>query len=374
MALSGPPRGLGHGDTHTSLDAQTRPGATGAHLGLCGRPSTVRIAAGARTGHSDPAAIHDARRARYCAAGSGATMVAMSAPAWTVDPEDPRAPPQEVWEQMSDAERARLVESLPVDGPISDTEPPEGDPHWNETVRSRQTLERWFGRSGRRVYVSGNMNVFYPNERAFAPDVFAVLDVDPHPRNSWLVSAEGGRGLDLALEILVVGRRNKDLKENVERYARLGISEYFVFDRERRRLFGFRLPEPSATRYERLLPQEGRQVSRVLGLELFVENDRLRFSATDAPLPDTAELIARLGHLLGESEQRMLELEAALEEAQRRGEEEQHRREEEQHRREEEQRRREEEQHHREEEQRRREDAERELVALRAELARLRKQ
>ena len=41
--------------------------------------------------------------------------------------------------------------------------------------------------------------MYYPGERMFSPDLIAVVDVDPHPRDHWSVSAEG-RGLDVARE------------------------------------------------------------------------------------------------------------------------------------------------------------------------------
>jgi Uma2 family endonuclease len=72
--------------------------------------------------------------------------------------------------------------------------------------------------------------------------VLAVLDV-PQPeddeRMAWVVADEG-KGLDLVLEVLHHADRNKDLVENVERYARLGIPEYFVYDRARQRIHGHR--------------------------------------------------------------------------------------------------------------------------------------
>ncbi len=40
-----------------------------------------------------------------------------------------------------------------------------------------------------------------------------------------------GRGPDFILEVLHLGDRKKDLVKNVERYARLGVEEYFVYDR-----------------------------------------------------------------------------------------------------------------------------------------------
>lgn len=160
---------------------------------------------------------------------------------WRVDPLDPRAPPQSLWDQMSEDERAAIVDALPSDFPVSESSPPEGDRHYEAYTMARETLSRWFRDRGRRVYVSGNLPVYYPGETMFSPDVIAVMDVEPHQRESWIVSREGGRGLDFALEVIVSGRRRKDLQENVERYARLGIAEYFVFDRSRSMLRAYRL-------------------------------------------------------------------------------------------------------------------------------------
>ena len=282
---------------------------------------------------------------------------------WRVDPLDPRAPPQSLWDQMSEDERAAIVDALPSDFPVSESSPPEGDRHYEAYTMARETLSRWFRDRGRRVYVSGNLPVYYPGETMFSPDVIAVMDVEPHQRESWIVSREGGRGLDFALEVIVSGRRRKDLQENVERYARLGIAEYFVFDRSRSMLRAYRLGERS--RYERLMPQGGRYRSAVLELDLFLEGASLRFAVGDARLLSSGELVDQLSGLINDAEQRAVELEAALEEEQRK-------REEEQRRREEEQRRREEEQRKREEEQRKREESEREVERLRLELERLR--
>ena len=188
-------------------------------------------------------------------------------PRYVLDEDDPRAPSEEQWAAMSSAERARVVADLPSEFPLSEAAPPEGDPHFDAVVAVRDVLRGFFGRTGRRIYVANDLPVYYPAERMFAPDVMAVVDVSTHAREHWTVSAEG-KGLDVALEILWSGRRAKDLKENVERYARLGIPEYFVFDRKRLRLHGHRLAEPSARSYVPVLPQGGRLRSDVLGLEL----------------------------------------------------------------------------------------------------------
>ena len=267
---------------------------------------------------------------------------------WTLDPDDPRAPTREVWDAMTPEERAHVVATLPSDFPPNEANPPEGDRHYQAYSTARETLTRWFRERGKSVYVSGNLPVYYPGERMFSPDVIAVLDVEPHERESWIVSNEGGRGLDFALEIIVSGKRRKDLKDNVERYAQLQISEYFVFDRSRASLHAYRLPAASPSgaprQYERLVPQAGRYASGVLGLDLMLESGKLRFSVGQAQLLDPSELLGKLEGLLNGAEQRATELEAALEEEQQR----------------------------REEEQQRREAAEAEVRALRAELERLR--
>lgn len=248
-------------------------------------------------------------------------------PLWRLDPDDPRAPSREVWERMSEAERQRVVDELPSDFPVSESSPPEGDHHYQAYSVARETLNRWFKERGRSVYISGNLPVYYPGERMFAPDVVAVVDVDPHQRESWIVNREGNRGLDFALEVIVSGRRRKDLKDNVIRYASLGIAEYFVYDYSKKALYGYRLPADGKS-YQRMVPQEGRYASAVLGLDLSLEAGRLRFSVANAPLLDSGEVLSKLGALVNDAEARAIELEAALEEEQRRREEEQRRREE----------------------------------------------
>ena len=65
------------------------------------------------------------------------------------------------------------------------------------------------------------------------------------------------------LEMLHHGDRNKDLVENVERYARLGVPEYFVFDKSRDEVLGYRLSGQGSGRYTRVVPQRGRHASLV---------------------------------------------------------------------------------------------------------------
>ena len=215
-----------------------------------------------------------------------------------IDPDDPRAPSAEVWAQLSEKERARVVAELPASVPFA-LYPPEGDAHRSARDGIRNVLDSYYRRIGRRVYVASEMVVYYPGQPRFVPDVLAVTDADPHERTTWVVSAEG-KGLDVVVEVLFHGEARKDLVANVERYAALGIPEYFVFDRRALSLRGWRLQGDSPGRYEPLLPQAGRLRSEVLGLELTIEGTRLRFYHGTAALLDAEEVADKLGRLVDE--------------------------------------------------------------------------
>jgi Uma2 family endonuclease len=237
---------------------------------------------------------------------------------YRIDPADPRAPSEAEWSQMSQAERDRVVAMLPAEVPL-ELYPPEGDDHRKAKTQATDTLETFFKRVGRKVYVSSELGVFYPGEARFAPDILAVLDVEAHSRTKWVVAHEG-RGLDLVIEVHHLGSAAKDFDENVKRYARLGISEYFLFDRGKLSLRGYRLPPQGHARvYKPILPQQGRYVSEVLGLDLAVEGDKLRFLYGQAAILDSGELVAKLGTMLDEvithkqeAEARAAELEEKL--------------------------------------------------------------
>jgi Uma2 family endonuclease len=239
---------------------------------------------------------------------------------YVLDLADPRAPTHEQWLLMSPAERERVVAMLPASLPLELV--PEGDPHRKAKMSALETLDGFFQRAGRRIYLSSEIGVYYPGERRFAPDLLAVLDVEPHDRMTWVVDVEG-KGLDFVLEVHVAGSWAKDHVANVERFARLGIHEYFVFDRKQLHLQGYRLL-PRTRTYQRLLPQAGFFASEVLGLDLTVEGTKLRFFSGNAPIEDAGERIARLGSMVDEvlahkeeALQRAEELEGKLVEEQR---------------------------------------------------------
>jgi Uma2 family endonuclease len=221
----------------------------------------------------------------------------MRAARFVVDPRDPRAPSQALWDELTESERQEILDSLPSEIPVA---LPEGDPHRLPKTRAIEALSEFYRRLRRQVYLSAELPVYYPDEPMFAPDLLAVLDVEVHERQGWVTSQEC-KGLDFVLEINVSGDRKKDFEDNVVRYARLGIPEYFAFDVTRSRLLGWRLAGPEQRVYEPIVPQSGRWASRVLELDLSLEGGQLRFFHGTAPLLDASELIVRLSTMVDEA-------------------------------------------------------------------------
>jgi Uma2 family endonuclease len=216
----------------------------------------------------------------------------------------PIAPTAEAWRTMTPDQRERLL--LEVLDALSDPRSlmSEGRPHKKAKTRALDALNLHFRSIGRVVYLAEEMAVLYPGEEAFSPDLLAVLDVaepEDDQRMAWVVADEG-KGLDLVIEVLHQGDRDKDLVVNVERYAHLGIPEYFVYDRLRQQIHGFRLPQPGSPRYQRIVPQFGHYRSNVLGLDLAILGKGLRFLAGEAELPGSDDLIGRLQGMMGSLE------------------------------------------------------------------------
>ena len=187
-----------------------------------------------------------------------------------------------------------------------------------------------------------------------------------------MVSAEG-KGLDWVLEVHVGGDRKKDGALNVMRYGRLGIPEYFLYDRARNQLMAYRLASPDERVYTPIVPNHGVYESRVLGLDIRVHKDRLRFYEGTTLLLESDELVARLQAEADEARRRAEQAEQRREAERRLREEESRLREEESRRAEEAEQRREAERRLREEEQRRAEEAQQEVARLREEIERLKR-
>jgi hypothetical protein len=206
-----------------------------------------------------------------------------------------RAPSAEEWAAMSDAERTgaeqRILDALEdYREAVS-----EGTRHSRPKINAYKDLGDHFSRAGRRVLLATELCVLYPGQQAIVPDLLAVMDVaDPErERESWRVLDEG-RGIDFVLEFRNLGKKHKDLVENVKDFAHRGIAEYFSYDCRSKRLHAWRLSSADARTYTPMMPQGGVFPSLVLDLELGVTEGRLRFFKNLAQIPTSEELVGRL--------------------------------------------------------------------------------
>ena len=163
--------------------------------------------------------------------------------------------------------------------PESDGKPmAETDRHRAQMMASLHALEEYF-RLDPNAYVSGNIFVYYLDEngerQSVAPDILVVFGVEKKERRTYKIDAEG-KGPDIVIELTSSSTKAEDqvLKHYI--YANLGVREYFLFDPYsetiKPALRGFRLEGGE------YVPMAGETLrSEVLGLELKVENNRLRF-------------------------------------------------------------------------------------------------
>jgi len=134
------------------------------------------------------------------------------------------------------------------------------------------------------VYVAGDLFLYYEEgnpSAVVAPDVFVVLGAPNRSRSSYMLWREP-KAPDFVLEITSQSTRAQDQGTKRERYALLGVQEYFQYDPTRDYLEpplqGFYLvgdtyqPMPGTTSPEGTLVLR----SDVLGLELRLEEETLR--------------------------------------------------------------------------------------------------
>lgn len=216
--------------------------------------------------------------------------------------DDPRIrfPDEATWRSLSPAAQEALVEGIEAALDEYREAMSEGTRHVKRKMGAALDLDAHFRRAGRRVYIGSELAVLYPNEAVIVPDVLAVLACDPdYEPERWIVPDEK-RGIDLVIEVRNLGKKHKDLVENVRDYARARIPEYFSYDCRRGILRGWRLTEPGAQSYLPIIPQGGALHSQVLGLDLAIVDARLRFFVNQSMVPTEAELVARLQRVVDE--------------------------------------------------------------------------
>jgi len=169
---------------------------------------------------------------------------------------------------------ASVIHFTSVKYPETDGKPMgETDVHIKETMRLRQLLERFY--AGQRVYVSGNLLVFYQQgdpKKFVVPDVFVAKGLEPKDRRFYKLWLEH-KPPDVIFEVTSSKTKKKDTTTKPELYRQMRVPEYFLFDPTQDYLDpplqGYRL---AGERHEPLVPDaQGSLVSEQLGLRLCPE-------------------------------------------------------------------------------------------------------
>ncbi|XPM55208.2 MAG: Uma2 family endonuclease [Leptolyngbya sp. IPPAS B-1204] len=216
--------------------------------------------------------------------------------------------------------------------PDSDGKPmAESDPTRDYLIYGVEALGNYF-QDRPDVYVSGNLFIYYKQgvpDAVIAPDVFVVFGVEKKKRRSYKVWEEGGKTPAFVLEITSKTTQEQDEEDKPQKYARLGVLEYFQYDPTgeylQPQLKGLRLveghyhPIPA-----NLLPDGSLSIySEVLGLELRLTQGELRFytqtgqkllspSEAEQARRETEQALQQTEQALQQTEQALQQTEQAL--------------------------------------------------------------
>jgi Uma2 family endonuclease len=133
-------------------------------------------------------------------------------------------------------------------------------------------LQRYY-RGNSRVAVHANMFLYYVEgdpSKNVSPDLFITLDVPAEPTRRTFKIWKEGKAPDLIIEVTSRKTRREDKNKKLPLYRDvLKVREYFLFDPEEEyldpSLQGYRLV---GGEYIRIIPEDGRLPSEVLGLHL----------------------------------------------------------------------------------------------------------
>lgn len=149
---------------------------------------------------------------------------------------------------------------FPVNLPDEDGEPLESNWHRIQINLLVDLTHQWWS-SRDDYFAGGNMFVYFSVRQARVPayrgpDFFLVKEVALKPeRRSWRTWEEEGRFPDLIVELLSPSTAKGDLTKKKRLYERtFRTPEYFAYDPDARRLYGWRLGEGVV--YHTLLPNE----------------------------------------------------------------------------------------------------------------------
>jgi Uma2 family endonuclease len=196
------------------------------------------------------------------------------------------------------------------DYPTSDGKPmAETDHHRTLMEDLIRILKAWYAQH-QRVYVSGNLLLFYVRgnkRRHISPDVFVVKGVPKGDRLNYILWEEG-KAPHLVIELTSSSTRHEDVSRKFRLYQDvLKVKEYFLFDPLgdylQPQLQGYRLRGGS---YQAVRPVAGRLPSRVLELHLEADGEDLRLydPQTQRWLPTPEERITLTEQRLRQQQQR----------------------------------------------------------------------
>jgi Uma2 family endonuclease len=193
---------------------------------------------------------------------------------------------QQLEKQMPDATRL-----------LSDEPEMETSLHYTQLLLLVTCLE-WLWQDRDDFFIGANLTIYFSRQqlrnRDFrGPDFFLVKDTEKRPRSSWVVWEEDGRYPDLIIELLSDSTADTDrnLKKTLYQ-TRFHTPEYFWFSPESLEFVGFELV---GNDYQEVLPNaQGWRWSKVLGLYLGIDNNKLRYFTPTGSLVPTPEETASL--------------------------------------------------------------------------------
>ncbi|VXD21587.1 conserved hypothetical protein [Planktothrix serta PCC 8927] len=195
----------------------------------------------------------------------------------------------------------------------------------------------WLWRDREDYFIGANLTVYYSQQqlknREFrGPDFFVAKNTAKRPRRSWVVWQEDGKYPDIIIELLSDSTAKVDRQEKKILYQnRFRTPEYFWFSPEDLELAGFRL---SGEDYQPILINElGLLWSDVLGLNLGIYNNQLRYFSPEGELIPTPEEAALQAQTFAETERQRAEQECQRAEQERQRAETEHQRAETEHQR-----------------------------------------
>jgi Uma2 family endonuclease len=175
---------------------------------------------------------------------------------------------------------------------LSDEPEMESSLHYFQLMLLVSCLEfAWRNRED--FFIGANLTIYFSRQqlrnRDFrGPDFFLVKNTSKKHRNSWVVWEEDGRYPDLIIELLSDSTADIDRHLKKKLYGQmLRIPEYFYFSPQTLELAGFRLQGDD---YQPLYPNaEGRLWSEALGMELGIDDRRLRYFTADGMIVPTPQ-------------------------------------------------------------------------------------